>query len=60
MLAWLRQFRGRGRYLACSFCGRSEHQVVNLVAGAHAYICDDCVDTCSAVVAAERESRSRP
>ena len=60
MLAWLRHFRGRGYDLACSFCGRSEDQVTNLVAGAHAYICDVCVDKCSAIVAAEREGRPRP
>jgi ATP-dependent Clp protease ATP-binding subunit ClpX len=54
MLSWLKGFRPRRRELSCSFCGRSEHQVTNLVAGAHAYICDACVDTCSAIIAAER------
>jgi ATP-dependent Clp protease ATP-binding subunit ClpX len=27
----------------CSFCGRSEEQVKKLIAGAHAFICDECV-----------------
>jgi hypothetical protein len=27
----------------CSFCGRSEDQVKKLIAGAHAFICDECV-----------------
>jgi ATP-dependent Clp protease ATP-binding subunit ClpX len=56
MLSWLKGLRRFRRELACSFCGRSEHQVTNLVAGAHAYICDACVDTCSAIIAAERST----
>jgi predicted amidophosphoribosyltransferase len=32
--------------LACSFCGRSAEQVERLVAGAFAYICDDCITQC--------------
>ena len=54
MLSWWRGFRGRSAKLACSFCGRSEDEVTNLVAGAHAYICDACVDKCGAIIAAER------
>ena len=29
--------------LRCSFCGKSEHEVARLVAGAKALICDECV-----------------
>jgi ATP-dependent Clp protease ATP-binding subunit ClpX len=29
--------------LRCSFCGKSEHEVARLVAGAKALICDQCV-----------------
>ncbi|MGH8631915.1 MAG: ClpX C4-type zinc finger protein [Burkholderiales bacterium] len=29
--------------LHCSFCGKSEDQVRKLVAGAKAFICDECV-----------------
>jgi ATP-dependent Clp protease ATP-binding subunit ClpX len=60
MLSWWRGFRGRSAKLACSFCGRSEDEVTNLVAGAHAYICDACVDKCDAIIAAERNRSSRP
>ena len=31
------------RDLACSFCGKSEHQVAKLVAGPGVFICDACV-----------------
>jgi len=32
-----------GPKLRCSFCGKGENQVRKLVAGAKAYICDECV-----------------
>ena len=28
--------------LHCSFCGKSQHEVRNLVAGPGTYICDEC------------------
>jgi hypothetical protein len=36
----------------CSFCGRSEDEVKKLIAGAHAFICNECVVVCSEVLAA--------
>ena len=36
--------------LRCSFCGRHADKVARLVAGASAYICDDCVTECVAVL----------
>ena len=36
--------------LRCSFCGRRSDHVARLVAGASAYICDDCVTECVAVL----------
>jgi len=36
--------------LCCSFCGRSEHAVRKLLAGAHGYICDDCVGGCVTIL----------
>ena len=32
--------------LHCSFCGKSQHDVVKLIAGPSVYICDKCVDIC--------------
>ena len=37
----------------CSFCGRSEDQTKKLIAGASAFICDQCVALCSEVLAAD-------
>jgi ATP-dependent Clp protease ATP-binding subunit ClpX len=37
----------------CSFCGRSEEQVKKLIAGAHAFICDECVGLVSKALVAD-------
>ncbi|MBN2373068.1 ATP-dependent Clp protease ATP-binding subunit ClpX [bacterium] len=31
----------------CSFCGKSEKEAGRMVAGAKAYICEQCIETCS-------------
>lgn len=54
MMAWLSRLQPRRKALACSFCGRSEHEVTNLVAGPRVYICDGCIDICSDIIAVER------
>jgi ATP-dependent protease Clp ATPase subunit len=40
-----------GNLLSCSFCGKSQKQVIKLIAGPHAYICDGCVSRTHAVIA---------
>ena len=49
--------------LACSFCGKTQTQVVKLIAGPGVYICDQCVALCAEIIAdetADRESRPDP
>lgn len=36
-----------GNRLKCSFCGKSQDQVVKLIAGPGVYICDECVGLCN-------------
>ena len=36
--------------LHCSFCGKSQHEVRNLIAGPNSFICNDCVALCDAIV----------
>ena len=36
--------------LRCSFCGKGEHEVARLVAGAKALICDECVAKASRIM----------
>ncbi|HVY59340.1 MAG TPA: ClpX C4-type zinc finger protein [Xanthobacteraceae bacterium] len=38
------------RRLRCSFCGRRDTEVNRLVAGASAFICDDCIAKCVTVL----------
>lgn len=37
----------------CSFCGKSQENVKKVVAGPGVYICDECVDLCTSIIAAE-------
>ena len=40
----------------CSFCGRTEDEVLKLIAGPQgAYICDECVAICSDIIAEEMQ-----
>ena len=41
---------------SCSFCGKEQHEVKKLVAGLSVFICDECVELCSGIIAEERES----
>ena len=37
----------------CSFCGKSQNEVKKLIAGATAFICDECIELCSDVISKE-------
>ena len=41
----------REEMVYCSFCGKSQDEVKRLIAGATAFICDECVALCSGVMA---------
>ncbi|MBG9983698.1 ATP-dependent Clp protease ATP-binding subunit ClpX [Aerococcaceae bacterium DSM 111022] len=42
----------------CSFCGKSQNEVNKIIAGPDVYICDECVDLCSTIIADELRSES--
>lgn len=44
--------------LHCSFCGRSELDVRNLIVQDHACICDNCVKACSEIIARDHLNSS--
>ncbi|MGD0811943.1 MAG: ClpX C4-type zinc finger protein [Acidimicrobiales bacterium] len=44
--------------LRCSFCGKSRHMVVRLVAGPGVYICNECVDLSNQILAEELKNRT--
>jgi hypothetical protein len=41
----------------CGFCGKSQKEVRHLVAGPMVFICDECVELCSDILADERKSK---
>ncbi|MGI6269566.1 MAG: ATP-dependent Clp protease ATP-binding subunit ClpX [Candidatus Howiella sp.] len=36
--------------VCCSFCGKTQDEVIRLVAGPGVFICDECVDLCNAIL----------
>ena len=38
---------GKGRELVCSFCGRTQNEVEQLIIGPGVNICKDCLDMCN-------------
>ena len=36
--------------ICCSFCGKSQDEVTRLVEGPGVYICDSCIEFCSALL----------
>ncbi|WP_426409721.1 ATP-dependent Clp protease ATP-binding subunit ClpX [Bradyrhizobium ganzhouense] len=42
--------------LYCSFCGRSQHDVRKLIAGPAAFVCDECVELCLAIIREENKA----
>ena len=45
------------KQLKCSFCGKNQEQVKRLIAGPGVYICDECIELCSEIIADEFEER---
>ena len=43
------------KQLKCSFCGKNQDQVKRLIAGPGVYICDECIELCSEIIADEFE-----
>ena len=41
---------------SCTFCGRANTEVENLIAGAGVTICDICIDRCAALLAELRSN----
>src|SRR5499433_2073631 len=42
--------------LHCSFCGKSQHEVLKLIAGPTVFICDECIELCMDIVGEENKS----
>jgi ATP-dependent Clp protease ATP-binding subunit ClpX len=42
--------------LYCSFCGKSQHEVVKLIAGPNVFICNECVELCVDIIREEERT----
>ncbi len=45
---------------SCSFCGKTENDVVKLIAGPNVFICNECVDLCAQILEEEEPEYSHP
>jgi ATP-dependent Clp protease ATP-binding subunit ClpX len=53
--------RGGKPQYHCSFCGKSQDDVLRLIAGPNqVYICDECVELCREIIDEEAQSNARP
>ena len=48
-----------GSSLRCSFCSKSQGEVRKLIAGPNVYICDECIEICTDIIAEERDLEER-
>ena len=46
--------------LKCSFCGKSQKQVIKLIAGPGVYICDECIELCVEIIDEEKVEKLEP
>ncbi|NVY95724.1 ATP-dependent Clp protease ATP-binding subunit ClpX [Lactobacillus sp. DCY120] len=44
--------------IVCSFCGKSQAQVKQIIAGPGVYICNECVDLCQQIIADSDDDRT--
>jgi ClpX C4-type zinc finger/Glyoxalase superfamily protein len=40
----------RKKLLSCSFCGKTQHEVKELIAGPSVFVCDECVGLCNDII----------
>ena len=46
------------KLLYCSFCGKSQHEVIKLIAGPSVYVCDECVGLCNDIIRDELQEET--
>ena len=42
----------------CSFCGKSQHEVLKLIAGPKVCICDECIDLSVEIIKEEKRNEN--
>jgi ATP-dependent Clp protease ATP-binding subunit ClpX len=51
--------RQQAKALRCSFCGKSKDAVAKLISGPNVYICNECVELCTRILAEEASKQQR-
>ncbi len=46
--------------VVCSFCGKTQDEVMQLIAGPGVFICDECIDVCYSLLGHETEPENVP
>ncbi len=46
--------------IKCNFCGKSQQEVIKLIAGPDCYICNECIGACNDIIAEEAEKEPAP
>lgn len=46
-----RFIQGKEAKISCSFCGKKQDAVTKMVAGANAFICEECIKLCLQIIA---------
>ena len=54
-----KQDEGKEKTIRCSFCGKTQDQVMRMIAGPNVYICDECIDLCCSIIDGDSEYRPR-
>ena len=49
--------KGTQEEIRCSFCGKSESQVNNMISGPGVYICDECVEVADSIIKQEQRAQ---
>jgi len=51
---------GQPATVCCSFCTKDKSSVAKMVAGPGVYICNECIDLCTQILAMETQPEIRP
>lgn len=46
-------------YVACSFCGKGQGEVLKVIAGPGVYICNECISLCHQIIEEEVKKEGR-
>ncbi len=51
---------GKSDWAACSFCGKWQYELKQLIAGPKVYVCNECVELCNEIIRDETQMGDSP